>query len=205
MSHIIECWQEVIRLQKTEEHFMVFGISMSACMDIHIIIGDKLYVSSKQIVLHFIDSKFIAWYCRWWHQNSISFFEGNLSMFTSSHPCKRCKFFTLSSCTKDKHSFIRHVVYLIIKLTKHTFGSIDIAKLLTDIYVIYHGSSWNEDNFIVCYCAIDDLDHPTDIRSKGSDKHSSFYCFDLSIHNLSNDFFWFCPTRSLCSKTISNI
>ena len=152
---------------------MIFSISMSTCVDIHFIIGDQIYSFGKQTIEHFVDSKFISRNSRWWHEDSISFFEYYLGMFASRHSCKRSKFFSLCSGTKNKHSFIRHVIYFIIKFTDHTFRCVDISKLLTDIYIINHRSSWEEDYSIISDSTIDNLDNSTNIGSKGSDNHSS--------------------------------
>lgn len=60
MFHIIECRQEILGFDKAEKQFMIFCKSMSARMDIHLIIGDEINTFCKQIIEHVIDSEFIA-------------------------------------------------------------------------------------------------------------------------------------------------
>gem|GEM_PF-3218764 len=120
---------------------MVFSISMSTSVHIHFVVGDQFHSFSEQIIEHSIGCSFIARDSGRRHEDSISFSERHLCMFSSGHSGKCGEFFPLSSGTKNQDSVTRHIVYIIIKLADHSFRSIDIAKLLTDIDVIDHGSS----------------------------------------------------------------
>ena len=168
---------------------MVFSISMSAGMNIHFIVGDQFHSFGEQIIEHPIGSGFIARDSGRRHEDSISFSESDLSMLASGHSGKCSEFLSLSSCTENENPFIRHIIDVIIKFADHSFRSIDIAKLLTDIDIIDHGPSGKEDHSIVSDSAIDDLDDPTDIGSKSCNEDSSGSIFDLPIDGFSYDFF----------------
>ncbi len=184
---------------------MVFSISMSTGMDIHFIVGDQFHSFSEQIIEHSVCRGFIARDSGRRHKDGISFSERHLCMLSSGHSCECGEFFSLRSGTKNQDSVVRHIIDIIIKLADHSFRSIDIAKLLTDIDIIDHGSSGKKDHSIVSDGAIYDLDNPTYIGGKGCNENPSRGIFDLRIDSFSYDLFRFCPSGILRAKTISGI